>query len=113
HRAIQMPDGQMFHVLTCGQGRMPSVAPQLSPEDRWCSILYVRQLQESHNPSGSPVAITLQNMSLLFKRDCAGCHGEDGTGSVIRKALPNIPDFTSLACQAFRRDLVLVSQIHL
>ena len=111
HRAIQMADGQMFHVLTSGQGRMPSVAPQLSPEDRWCSILYARQLQQSHSPSGSPGGITLQNMALLFKQNCAGCHGEDGTGNVIRKALPNIPDFTSLAWQVSQTEMALVNQI--
>jgi len=110
-RAIQMPDGQMFHVLTRGQGRMASVAPQLSAEDRWCSILYVRQLQQSQRPYGSPETITLRNMGLLFKRECAGCHGDDGSGSTIRKALPNIPDFTSLAWQVSQTEMALVNQI--
>jgi mono/diheme cytochrome c family protein len=110
-RAIHMPEGQMFHVLTRGQGRMPSVAPQLSPEDRWCAVLYVRQLQQSHTPPGSPGAVTLKNMALLFKQDCAGCHGEDGTGNLIRKALPNIPDFTSLAWQVSQTEMALVNQI--
>jgi mono/diheme cytochrome c family protein len=110
-RAIRMPDGQMFHVLTTGQGRMPSVAPQLSAEDRWCAILYVRQLQQDHRPYGSSGAITLASTALLFKQNCAGCHGEDGSGSAIRKALPNIPDFTSLAWQVSQTELALVNQI--
>jgi mono/diheme cytochrome c family protein len=110
-RAIHMPDGQMFHVLTRGQGRMPSVAPQLPPEDRWSAILYVRQLQQSRRPYGSPGDITLSNMALLFKKECAACHGEDGTGSMIRKALPNIPDFTSLAWQVSQTEMALVNQI--
>jgi mono/diheme cytochrome c family protein len=110
-RARQMPDGQMFHVLTYGQGRMPSVAPQLEAEDRWCAILYVRQIQQSQRPSGAPSAITPKNMALLFKQNCAGCHGEDGSGSVIRKALPNIPDFSSLAWQASQTEMALVNQI--
>lgn len=45
-KAVKMKDGQMFHVLTYGQGNMPSYATQLSPEDRWNVILYVRSLQE-------------------------------------------------------------------
>jgi mono/diheme cytochrome c family protein len=110
-RAIHMPDGQMFHVLTRGQGRMPSVAPQLSADDRWCAILYVRQLQQTQSPYGSPGAITLKSMAMLFKRECAACHGEDGTGSLVRKALPNIPDFTSLAWQVSQTEMALVNQI--
>jgi mono/diheme cytochrome c family protein len=110
-RAMHMPDGQMFHVLTRGQGRMPPVAPQLSPDDRWSSILYVRQLQQSRRPYGSPDAITLSNMAMLFHKECTGCHGEDGTGNMIRKALPNIPDFSSLAWQVSQTEMALVNQI--
>src|SRR5271166_3920978 len=44
-RLMAMPEGQMFHVLTFGQGRMPAAAAQLSRDDRWCAILHVRQLQ--------------------------------------------------------------------
>jgi mono/diheme cytochrome c family protein len=110
-RAVQMPDGQMFHVLTAGQGRMPSVAPQLSADDRWCAILYVRQLQRYGGPAGTPGGITLQNMAILFKQNCAACHGDDGSGNNIRKALPNIPDFTSLAWQVSQTELALVNQI--
>lgn len=44
-RAEKMPDGQMFHVLTGGQGNMASYAVQVPPEDRWKAILHVRALQ--------------------------------------------------------------------
>lgn len=110
-RALRMPDGQMFHVLSFGQGRMPSVAAQLSWEDRWCSILYVRQLQKLSSPSEKPVPITLQNMALLFRENCSACHGHDGKGTLLRKALPNIPDFTSLAWQVSQTEMALVNQI--
>lgn len=43
--ALQMKDGQMFHVLTYGQNNMPSYASQLNPQDRWNVITYVRSLQ--------------------------------------------------------------------
>jgi mono/diheme cytochrome c family protein len=46
-----------------------------------------------------------------YKQNCAACHGEDGTGNVIRKVLPLIPDFTSLAWQAAQTDVAIVSQI--
>jgi mono/diheme cytochrome c family protein len=44
-RAVKMPDGQMFHVVTKGQGNMASYAVQVAPEDRWKAILHVRALQ--------------------------------------------------------------------
>lgn len=43
--ALQMKDGQIFHILTYGQNNMPSYASQLSPDDRWNVITYVRSLQ--------------------------------------------------------------------
>ena len=43
--ALQMKDGQMFHVLTYGQNNMPSYASQLGTEDRWSVITYVRSIQ--------------------------------------------------------------------
>jgi mono/diheme cytochrome c family protein len=47
-RATQMPDGEMFHVLTHGQGNMASYAGQLSRAERWQVILRVRQLQQEN-----------------------------------------------------------------
>lgn len=41
-----MKDGQLFHVLTYGQGAMASYAGQLSREDRWSVILHLRELQQ-------------------------------------------------------------------
>ncbi len=44
-KALQMKDGQLFHVLTYGQGNMPSYAAQVERADRWKVIEYVRRLQ--------------------------------------------------------------------
>jgi mono/diheme cytochrome c family protein len=44
--AVQMKDGQMFHVLTFGWRNMASHAAQLAPDDRWKVILHVRALQQ-------------------------------------------------------------------
>lgn len=112
-RAMAMKDGQMFHVITFGQGNMPAHAAQLLREDRWSVILHVRLLQRPNStafpPGSSP--LTIQEVALRFKENCAACHGEDGTGNVIRKALPLIPDFTSLAWQAAQTDVAIVNQI--
>lgn len=44
-RAMEMPDGEMFHILTYGQGNMASYAAQLDREERWQVISHVRALQ--------------------------------------------------------------------
>jgi mono/diheme cytochrome c family protein len=41
-----LPDGQLFHIITRGQGLMPSHAAQVLPDDRWKVIQYIRSIQE-------------------------------------------------------------------
>jgi mono/diheme cytochrome c family protein len=43
------PDGHIFEVVTLGFGFMPSYANQLSIEDRWAVVAYVRALQLSQH----------------------------------------------------------------
>jgi mono/diheme cytochrome c family protein len=103
-RAIQMKDGHLFHVLTYGQGNMPSFAAQLSRDDRWSVILHIRMLQ-------GPAPTRSQEIAKLFGQNCAACHGADGTGTSVRKILPVIPDFTSLAWQLSQTEMAIVNQI--
>ncbi len=56
--ALKMKDGQMFHVLTFGQNNMPSYASQISREDRWNAIAYLRVLQAQASPSAASGAKT-------------------------------------------------------
>lgn len=42
-RSKQMAAGQMFHILTFGQGNMKPYAAQMTREERWKVILYVRE----------------------------------------------------------------------
>ncbi len=54
--AVKMKDGQLFHVLTYGQGNMPSYASQLTRDDRWRVIVYVRSLQPRAAAPAAPAA---------------------------------------------------------
>lgn len=47
-RARNLKDGQLFHILTFGQKLMPAQAGQLSIDDRWRAVVWVRQLQATH-----------------------------------------------------------------
>jgi mono/diheme cytochrome c family protein len=44
--AIGLRDGQMFHILTYGQGNMASYASQLARDDRWKVVVNIRSLQQ-------------------------------------------------------------------
>ena len=63
--ARNMKDGQMFHVVTFGQKNMPGYAAQVTREDRWNAIAYVRSLQakaaaEASNTGGGAAAAAAQ-----------------------------------------------------
>ena len=40
-----LADGTMFHVIALGRNNMPAHAAQVSADDRWKVILYIRKLQ--------------------------------------------------------------------
>ncbi len=44
-RALELPDGALYHIITTGQGPMAAYAKQVLPDDRWRAIHYIRQLQ--------------------------------------------------------------------
>lgn len=48
---LKWKDGHLFHVITKGQGVMPSYAQQIQPMDRWAAIHYVRILQRAEHPT--------------------------------------------------------------
>lgn len=50
-RIRQMPDGQIFNVISNGFRNMPSYRHQIPVEDRWKIVAYVRALQKSQNAS--------------------------------------------------------------
>jgi mono/diheme cytochrome c family protein len=51
HDFRDRPDGFFFQVITDGFGLMPSYAAELTPQDRWAVVAYVRALQLSQQAS--------------------------------------------------------------
>ena len=45
------PVGQLYRVVAQGKGSMPAYGPQLSVEDRWAVVAYLRALQRSQRAS--------------------------------------------------------------
>ncbi len=54
--ARTIKNGQIFHLLTYGQGNMPAHAGQLSREDRWKVVAHVRELQRRTPPTTQPAS---------------------------------------------------------
>lgn len=52
-RLREMPDGQLFDVISNGLGLMPPYRAQIPPADRWAIVAYVRQLQ-AESPVPAP-----------------------------------------------------------
>jgi mono/diheme cytochrome c family protein len=46
-------DGSIYHVVSEGQNVMPSYALQVSRDDRWAIVHYVRTLQRAHDAKES------------------------------------------------------------
>lgn len=49
-RVRDWTDGEIFHVITHGQGRMWGYKSQLKVEERWAAVNYVRALQRAQYP---------------------------------------------------------------
>ncbi|MEM8680696.1 MAG: quinol:electron acceptor oxidoreductase subunit ActD [Planctomycetota bacterium] len=46
---LEQPDGQIFNSITNGVRKMPAYGHQISVEDRWAIVAYVRALQRSQS----------------------------------------------------------------
>jgi mono/diheme cytochrome c family protein len=46
-RIVELTDGEMFHIASYGKGVMQGYAAQMSVEDRWAVVGYLRALQLS------------------------------------------------------------------
>jgi mono/diheme cytochrome c family protein len=77
-KARNLKDGQIFHILSVGQGNMPAYASQVSQEDRWKVILYVRKLQKESGQAQpqvpSPQPAQAQPLRADLRVDAGGGH---------------------------------------
>jgi mono/diheme cytochrome c family protein len=48
-RIRTMPDGQIFSTITNGKNTMGAYGPQITVDDRWAIVAYLRALQKSQN----------------------------------------------------------------
>lgn len=52
-KIINYPDGMIYHIMTDGQNAMPSYARQVTRNERWAIVDYIRVLQRAQNAKDS------------------------------------------------------------
>ena len=58
-----------------------------------------------------PATASRMTSSELYQAYCLACHDAGGRAATVRKAMPEVPDFSDLAWQASRRDAALKHSI--
>jgi len=62
-KIINYPDGRIYHIITTGQNVMPSYARQITREERWAIIDYIRVLQRAQNASKADLDLVKKESS--------------------------------------------------
>lgn len=70
-RLESAPLGHFFAVMTHGYGAMPDYAAQVSPEDRWAIVAYIKALQLSQNakPSDAAPGAEVESLANIAARE--------------------------------------------
>lgn len=56
-RAKEFSDGMIYHIITNGQNIMPSYESQVTRDERWAIVNYIRVLQRAKNASDSDIEL--------------------------------------------------------
>jgi mono/diheme cytochrome c family protein len=106
-----LPDGAIFHIITYGRNLMPAHGPQVSADDRWKVIHYLRDLQRQEIALMKQDSRRLGPASAsygrqLFAHNCASCHGEDG--GAPKPGIPTLhsPAVLAIADDAYYADMI-------
>ena len=106
---LKMSDGQMFHVLTFGQKNMPGYASQISEEDRWKAILFVRGLQDVAVRKAEAEQLARDSIEAgrqVFERlNCNKCH-------TVSPDVKPVGPFLGNVAQAYTREQLRQAILH-
>ncbi len=96
-RLRQAPLGHFYNVIANGYGAMPDYSSQLTPEERWAVVAYVRALQLSQNATEADVAqgSRLQPLDSIAEQEgfAPGFVYEWGLPGTADKGTPNGQDY--------------------
>jgi hypothetical protein len=63
-RIADFEDGRLYHVITNGKNVMPSYAAQISREERWTIVNYLRVLQKAKNATDSELEMVIKESEI-------------------------------------------------
>jgi len=91
-RLRQAPVGHFFDVITNGLGGMPDYAQQVTVEDRWKIIAYIRALQLSQHAALSDVPADIRDKlgqpMPPSKEGITGKTGPKGMAPTVPRSVP-------------------------
>jgi ubiquinol-cytochrome c reductase cytochrome b subunit len=128
---MSQTDLEIAHRIVDGNPPlMPAFRDKLSKEQNLALTIYVRAFaielgrpvappQEAREPPPKepapkqpPAPVASQMTSdQLYRGYCLACHDANGRGTLVRKAMPEIPDFTDPEWQSKHRDAELAQSI--
>jgi ubiquinol-cytochrome c reductase cytochrome b subunit len=117
---MSQTDLEITHRIEDGnEPLMPAFRDKLTREQNLALAIYVRAFAvEPVGPAApppltqppGPVAARM-SPEQVYRAYCLACHDTDGRGGLVRKAMPEIPDFTDAKWQGDRKDAELVQSI--
>ncbi|TBR25583.1 c-type cytochrome [bacterium] len=116
--ALELPDAELFRIVSRGRNNMPAHARRLSEADRWNVVLALRDLQRAEVARTGPgfeLPEDPRRLSLVssdygrevFAENCALCHGTDGHGQKAGVPTLNSPAVLAVADDAYYADIIL------
>ena len=115
--SFDLPDGELFHIITFGRNNMPAHAAQVPAEERWRVVQYLRELQRTEIARLGPLAeipedprrlhlVTEAYGKELFASNCASCHGADGRPSQPGVPTLHLPSVLSMVDDDYYIDII-------
>jgi mono/diheme cytochrome c family protein len=115
---MSQTDLEITHRIRDGnEPLMPAYRDKLSQPQTLALAVYVRAFAVAPEPAGPPPAPPPARVEarmppdLVYRAYCLACHDADGRGQTVRKAMPDIPDFTDAKMQDARADADLRQSI--
>jgi ubiquinol-cytochrome c reductase cytochrome b subunit len=117
---MSQTDLEITHRIQDGnEPLMPTYRDKLSEQQVLGLSIYVRAFAVNGTeplppkPAVSPPIPVAAQMypEQIYRSYCLACHDADGRGSSVKKAIPEVPDFTDLKWQALRTDAELLHSI--
>ncbi len=115
--SFDLPDGELFHIITHGRNNMPPHAAQLPVAQRWNVVRYLRELQRVEIARLGPLAevpedprrlhlVSAAYGKELFAANCASCHGAEGRAGQPGVPTLHLPSVLSMVDDGYYFDII-------